>query len=106
MEPLFDLSGRRALVTGAGQNLGRGIALTLGRIGAQVVVNDLVETRAQVVVDEIVADGGRASVARFDVTDFDAVMTGIGSVGPVDILVNNAGNAGAPGWVQTGAFLD
>jgi NAD(P)-dependent dehydrogenase (short-subunit alcohol dehydrogenase family) len=106
VEPLFNLAGRRALVTGAGQNLGQGIAKTLGRIGAEVVVNDLVETRAQVVVDEIVSTGGRASVALFDVTDFDSVMAGIESVGPVDILVNNAGNAGALGWVGDGAFVE
>jgi 3-oxoacyl-[acyl-carrier protein] reductase len=106
MEPLFDLAGRRALVTGAGQNLGEGIARTLGRIGAEVVVNDLVAHRAQDVADGIVADGGRASVALFDVTDFESVMTGIDSVGHIDILVNNAGNAGALGWTGDGAFVE
>jgi NAD(P)-dependent dehydrogenase (short-subunit alcohol dehydrogenase family) len=106
MDPLFDLAGRRALVTGGGQNLGEGIARTLGRIGAEVIINDLVAPRAQAVADEIVADGGRASIALFDVTDFDAVMAGIESVGPVDVLVNNAGNAGAVGWAGDGAFVD
>jgi 3-oxoacyl-[acyl-carrier protein] reductase len=93
-------------VTGAGQNLGQGIATTLGRVGAEVVVNDLVATRAQEVADEIVAAGGQASVARFDVTDFDSVMAGVESVGPVDILVNNAGNAGAVGWAGDGPFVE
>src|SRR5258708_30645957 len=106
MDPLFDLAGRRALVTGAGQNLGEGIARTLGRIGAHVVVNDLVEARAQTVADEIVADGGAASIALFDVTDFDSVTRGIETAGHVDILVNNAGNAGAAGWTGDGPFLD
>ena len=106
MDPLFDLAGRRALITGGGQNLGAGIAATLGRLGAHVVVNDLVAARAQAVADDISADGGSASIALFDVTDFDAVMAGMESVGPVDILVNNAGNAGAAGWTGDGAFVD
>ena len=105
MDPLFDLDGRRALVTGGGQNLGEGIARTLGRIGAHVVINDLVEEHAQAVADEIVAGGGAASIALFDVTDFDAVMAGIDAVGPIDILVNNAGNAGAVGWAGDGPFV-
>src|SRR3954471_2105618 len=106
MDPLFDLAGRTALITGGGQNLGAGIASTLGRLGAHVVVNDLVAARAQGIADDIESEGGRASIAVFDVTDFDAVMTGIESVGPVDILVNNAGNAGAAGWTGDGAFVD
>src|SRR4051812_7337060 len=77
MDPLFDLAGRTALITGGGQNLGAGIASTLGRLGAHVVVNDLVAARAQTVADDITADGGSASIALFDVTDFDAVMTGM-----------------------------
>jgi NAD(P)-dependent dehydrogenase (short-subunit alcohol dehydrogenase family) len=105
MDALFDLAGRRALVTGGGQNLGEGIARTLGRIGAHVVINDLVEERAQAVADEIVAGGGSASIALFDVTDFDAVMAGIDAAGPIDILVNNAGNAGAVGWAGDGPFV-
>lgn len=106
MDPLFNLAGRRALVTGAGQNLGAGIARTLGHLGAEILINDLVEVRAQTVADEIIADGGQASVALFDVTDFESVMAGIETVGPVDILVNNAGNAGAVGWAGDGAFVE
>jgi 3-oxoacyl-[acyl-carrier protein] reductase len=106
MDPLFDLTGRRALVTGAGQNLGAGIARTLGHIGAEVVVNDLVEARAQAVADEIVADGGKASIALFDVTDFESVMAGIDAAGDIDVLVNNAGNAGAAGWTGDGPFVE
>lgn len=97
MSVTIDLSGRRALVTGAGQGVGRGIARTLAAAGAEVVVNDLVEERARGVVAEIEADGGdrgRASAAAFDVTDWDAVRTVVEGSGGVDILVNNAGNAG------------
>ena len=96
MPMTIDLSGRRALVTGAGQNVGRGIAHMLAAAGAEVVVNDLVPERAQAVADEIVADGGKAVAAAFDVTDHDAVERGFAGVDAVDVLVNNAGNAGTP----------
>jgi NAD(P)-dependent dehydrogenase (short-subunit alcohol dehydrogenase family) len=90
----IDLSGQRALVTGAGQGIGRGIARTLAAAGAEVFVNDLVDERAAAVVAEIEADGGRGGTAVFDVTDWDAVQSSVDRLGPVDILVNNAGNAG------------
>ena len=54
----LDLAGRRALVTGAGQGIGRAIALELAASGAEVVVNDLGPDRAAAVVDEIGAAGG------------------------------------------------
>jgi NAD(P)-dependent dehydrogenase (short-subunit alcohol dehydrogenase family) len=102
---LFDLHGRVALVTGAGQGVGAGIATLLAAQGATLLVNDIQPERAQDTVDAIVAAGGAASVAGFDVTDFDAVQTGIAraadAAGPIDILVNNAGNGGAAGMVPT-----
>jgi NAD(P)-dependent dehydrogenase (short-subunit alcohol dehydrogenase family) len=94
MSVTIDLGGRQALVTGAGQGVGRGIARTLASAGADVVVNDLVEDRAAAVVAEIEAEGGRASAAAFDVTDWAAVQAAIERLGEVDIVVNNAGNAG------------
>jgi NAD(P)-dependent dehydrogenase (short-subunit alcohol dehydrogenase family) len=90
----IDLCGRRALVTGAGQGVGRGIALTLARAGADVVVNDLVPERAATVTSEIGRAGGTASALAFDVTDWPAVQAAVEGVGPLDIVVNNAGNAG------------
>ena len=90
----IDLTGRRALVTGAGQGIGRGVARTLAAAGAEVLVNDLVGERAESVAAEIVADGGRATGLAFDVTGWDAVRDAVESAGPVDVLVNNAGNAG------------
>jgi NAD(P)-dependent dehydrogenase (short-subunit alcohol dehydrogenase family) len=90
----IDLSGHRALVTGAGQGVGRGIAMTLGEAGAEVLVNDLVLERAQSVVSEIELAGGKGRPAVFDVTDYDAVRAAVAEGGPVDVLVNNAGNAG------------
>jgi 3-oxoacyl-[acyl-carrier protein] reductase len=91
----FDLSGRVALVTGAGRNVGAGIARALAARGAAVAVNDLVDERARAVADEINERGGRAVTATFDVTDGHDVERGIreatSALGPVDILVNNAG---------------
>lgn len=93
---MFDLSGRRALVTGAGQNVGAGIARALAAAGAVVAVNDLVAERAEAAAAAIDADHpGRAVAAPFDVTDLDAVTAAVAAVGPIDVLVNNAGLAGA-----------
>ncbi len=87
----LQLKGRTALVTGAGQGVGRRIALTLAAEGARVAVNDLVAERAQKVVAEITAAGGQALEAAFDVTNRDAVLAALEKIGAVDILVNNAG---------------
>jgi 3-oxoacyl-[acyl-carrier protein] reductase len=95
---LFDLTGRTALVTGAGQGVGRGIAETLAAYGAKVAVNDFFAERAEAVAGEIAADGGRALGVAADVSDFEGVTAMVGRIerelGPIDILVNNAGNAG------------
>ncbi len=90
----IDLTGRAALVTGAGQHVGRAIALGLGRAGARVQVNDVVPERAERVAREIEAAGGRAEAAVFDVTDAGAVDRRVRDLAP-DILVNNVGNTGA-----------
>src|SRR4051794_40286455 len=90
----IDLSGHRALVTGAGQGVGQEIAATLAEAGAEVLVNDLVADRADEVAKEINANGGTAAAAAFDVTDYGTVVAAFADAGPVDILVNNAGNAG------------
>ena len=91
---MIDLSGRVAIVTGAGGGLGRAHAKLLARRGAKVVVNDMSEA-AETVVAEIVAEGGQAMAARGSVSDVDAVqaMTGkaLADWGRIDILVNNAG---------------
>lgn len=99
MEPLIDLSGRVALVTGAGQGVGRQVALYLASHGAKgVVVNDYFLDRAETVAAEINASGGAALALQADVGDFAAVNETVARAGEefgaVDILVNNAGNAG------------
>jgi NAD(P)-dependent dehydrogenase (short-subunit alcohol dehydrogenase family) len=102
---MFELTAKVALVTGAGQNVGAGIARVLAAQGATVVVNDIRVERADETVAAIRAAGGHATSVAFDVTDYDDVVAGIGravaEVGPIDILVNNAGNGGAEGMKPT-----
>lgn len=98
----LDVAGRVALVTGAGQGVGRRIALDLARNGAGgVVVNDVDAGRAEAVAAEIRDLGTPAEAAPYDVCDFDAVGAMLdrahGALGPVGVLVNNAGNQGSGG---------
>jgi NAD(P)-dependent dehydrogenase (short-subunit alcohol dehydrogenase family) len=96
---VFELAGKVALVTGAGQHTGEGIALGLACQGAAVAVNDFHAERALRVARRLESAGLRAAAAPFDVTDAAAVAAGVEAarraLGPIDILVNNAGNAGA-----------
>ena len=90
-----ELAGRVAIVTGAGRNIGRAIALALANAGAAVAVNGRAN-RAEVdaVVAEIESRGGRALALMADVSDEPAVQRMAGAVadrlGRIDILVNNA----------------
>jgi NAD(P)-dependent dehydrogenase (short-subunit alcohol dehydrogenase family) len=100
----IDLTGKVAIVTGAGNGLGRSHALALAKLGAKVVVNDLGGARdgsgggseaANEVVALIEADGGEAlahgaNVAKFDEVE-DMVKQTMDKWGRVDILINNAG---------------
>ncbi|WP_428668856.1 SDR family NAD(P)-dependent oxidoreductase [Reyranella sp.] len=89
------LQGRIALVTGAGKNIGRAIALTLARDGATVLVNGRSDqTAVESVVQEIVAAGGKAQAAMGDVSDPTVPLRlarQAEALGGVDILVSNAG---------------
>jgi len=102
----IDLSGSRSLITGAGQGVGRTIAMWFAAAGAEVLVNDFAVDRAESVAEEIGAQGGRAVAVPFDVTDYDEVVEGMGRHGAVDILVNNAGNAGTAGWAGLATLVD
>ena len=90
-----ELDGRVALVTGAGRNIGRAIALELASAGAAVVVNARSnQAEADEVVRGIESDGGHATAALGDVTDRKAVdkmaALAIARFGRLDVLVNNA----------------
>jgi sorbose reductase len=92
---LFDLTGRRAVVTGAGQGLGKGMALALAEAGADVAIVDLrAETAAQT-EKEIIALGRKSATLIGDVSDQKQVEAmareAAARLGPIDILVNNAG---------------
>ena len=92
----MDLNDKVAVVTGAAQGIGRAIAETLARRGADVVVADLNVEKAEATAKEIAADTGRRTVAvQVDVAD-DAsakamIDRAIAEFGRIDILVNNAG---------------
>jgi 3-oxoacyl-[acyl-carrier protein] reductase len=101
----IDLSGSRALVTGAGQGIGREIALTLAQAGAEVVVNDLVPERCRAVAGEIESLGLSATPLSFDVSNFEEVQRTLGPVDGFDVLVNNAGNRG-DGRFELKSFVD
>jgi 3-oxoacyl-[acyl-carrier protein] reductase len=90
-----ELAGKVAIVTGAGRNIGRAIALTLADAGASVVVNARSNrTEAESVVRDIEAAGGKALAHIGDVADAKAVQAmadaAVKTFGGIDILVNNA----------------
>ena len=90
------LENKVALVTGAGRGIGRAIAIALAEEGAEVIVNyNGSEERAKEVKQTIEENGGKASIYKCNVSDFEACETMIREIvkehGPLDILVNNAG---------------
>jgi len=88
---LFDLSGRRALVTGASRGLGLACAELLAAAGAEVVLTGRSANDLAAAVKGIAARGGRAASVVCDVTDVDAVLKMVEALPPTHILVNNAG---------------
>jgi 3-oxoacyl-[acyl-carrier protein] reductase len=90
------LAGKVALVTGGSRGIGRAIALAYGALGAKVIVNYAGnESAARETAAEIERCGGKALIAKFDVSNFTQVQDIIKALekdnGGVDILVNNAG---------------
>jgi gluconate 5-dehydrogenase len=91
---MFDLTGKRALVTGSSRGLGYVIARGLGNAGAKLVLNARSEERLRHAVESLRAGGLDVEGHAFDVTDGDAVESAVAAIendGPIDILVSNAG---------------
>lgn len=93
--PVFDLSGRTALITGSSKGIGLALAQALAAAGARVVLNARDAARLEATRDALRAEGLQAEALAFDVTDAAAVEQGVADIearfGPIDILVNNAG---------------
>ena len=89
------LDGKVALITGAGEGMGRAAGLLFAREGARVGVVDVDASRAEAVAAEIAAAGGSAVAVRADVSSADDVRAAIdrvvGAFGALDVLYNNAG---------------
>jgi NAD(P)-dependent dehydrogenase (short-subunit alcohol dehydrogenase family) len=92
-----EVSGRVALVTGAGAGIGRAVALALAREGATVVAVDVDEAAAE----ETVGLAGGGTAVRADVADDDELRAAFAIAGPLDVLVNNAGGVSGPTFPDT-----
>jgi NAD(P)-dependent dehydrogenase (short-subunit alcohol dehydrogenase family) len=98
------LEGKVALVTGAGPNIGSGIALALSRYGARVACNDVQSDAAEASVRRIERHGGSAMAVAGDVSNEDDVKRYLGEMldawGRIDILINNAAVLGGRGVLE------
>lgn len=90
------LQGRRAIVTGAGQGIGRATAIALAEEGAEV----LAASRTVAKMDDLPRLSSAITPVGLDVTDAEGISNLAGEAGAIDILVNNAG------WVHNGTILD
>ncbi|MBC8175564.1 MAG: 3-oxoacyl-[acyl-carrier-protein] reductase [Candidatus Marinimicrobia bacterium] len=92
---MFNISGKVIFITGAGQGIGKAIALRFSEEGVKVVIADINNFTCHAVADEINASGGEAIAIQLDVSDLEsftlAIKEGFEHFGSVDILVNNAG---------------
>jgi NAD(P)-dependent dehydrogenase (short-subunit alcohol dehydrogenase family) len=99
------LTGRTAIVTGAGAGIGKGIALSFASFGARVAVFERDEGTARETVRQIEAGGGEAFAVPIDVRDGDAVESAVAAAcerwGDIDVLVNNVGGVFAAPFLET-----
>ena len=92
---LFDLTGKRALVTGSSQGIGLAIAEGFAAAGAEIILNGRDKEKLASAVSALKAKGHKVRGVDFDVTSQESVISGINKIeseiGAIDILVNNAG---------------
>jgi len=92
---LFDLTGKRALITGSSQGIGLTLARGLCEAGATVVLNGRTETKLEAAEETLLKQGFNVEKSRFDVTSHEQVVNAVTDIcsayGDIDILVNNAG---------------
>src|ERR1044072_278324 len=92
---LFNLQGKRALITGATQGIGAALSKGLGEAGAELIINARDRSKLDTYVSSLQASGMKVHGALFDITDAKAVQQSVAhieqTIGPIDILVNNAG---------------
>jgi gluconate 5-dehydrogenase len=92
---LFELTGKRALITGSSQGIGLALAQGLAEHGAEIVLNGRDAGKLEAAAAKLRTAGHKVSVAGFDVTQAQAVKDGVAAIerdtGAIDILINNAG---------------
>ena len=92
---MFNLSGKRALITGSSQGIGFALARGLAGAGAEIVLNGRDQAKLDAATQKLTADGATIHSLAFDATDHDAVRVAIDNfeakIGSIDILINNAG---------------
>ena len=92
---LFDLTGKRALITGSSQGIGFALAKGMAAAGAAIVLNGRDTVKLDKAAVDLRAEGATVEVLAFDATDHEAVKAAVdgfeAGTGPIDILVNNAG---------------
>ncbi|MCH2077959.1 MAG: SDR family oxidoreductase [Rhodobacteraceae bacterium] len=92
---LFDLSGKRALITGSSQGIGQALAKGMAAAGAEIILNGRNEAKLETARADLAATGAKVDTLSFDVTSHAAAREAIdgyeANTGPIDILINNAG---------------
>ncbi len=91
--PSFNLSGKRALITGASSGIGLGCAVALAEHGAEVTLAARSGDKLREIADHMAAENWTANVLELDVADVRATTEAVAKAGPFDILVNSAGLA-------------